>query len=177
MPALTAVQRVVAIIDGKRKEYTAALVGGLANAFQLAALGPAGRFDITMMPEGVGPVTDVLTFSEAVPAGKLVNVYNAGTEGAPLVRARMADGTTSGKEAHGYVLAGVQKDAQGTVYFSGQNTALSNLLPGTYYLSGTVPGGIDTSPAAAPGSTYQDVGVATSAGVLMFRRGEAIIRG
>ena len=176
MPALASVQKVLALIDGKRKEYAATIVGGLANAYQLVAAGPAGRLDITLMPEGIGPVTDVVGFTEAVAAGRLVNVYNSGTDAAPVFSARLADGSTSGKEAHGFVLAAVAAGAQGTIYGSGANTALTGLKPGTYYLSGTSPGGIDTVPPTAAGSTYQEIGFASSAGNLMFRRGEPIIR-
>ncbi|KAA9150036.1 hypothetical protein F3K36_33425, partial [Delftia sp. BR1] len=79
---------------------------GAANAGDIVALDDSGRIDNSMMPVGIGADTAVIAASEALAAGDWVNVWNS--TGAKV---RKADATTSGKEAHGFVLAAVTSGA------------------------------------------------------------------
>jgi hypothetical protein len=76
---------------------------GAANANAIPALTAAGVFDNSLMPSGIGADTAPLTASEAIAAGALINVWN----NAGAFAIRNADGSTTGKEAHGFVLAAV----------------------------------------------------------------------
>lgn len=87
---------------------------GAGDSGKVVALDGAGRIDSTMMPVGIGADTASITASEALAAGDLVNIWNS--TGA---KARKADATVAGKEAHGFVLASVSNGASATVYFEG----------------------------------------------------------
>lgn len=138
---------------------------GAGDSGKLAALDAAGRLDTTMMPTGVAADVAVITTSEALAAGDLVNVWNS--SGA---KARKADATTAGKEAHGFVLAGFGSGAAATVYFEGPNTSVTGLTPGPQYLSTTAGLAVTTSPSGS-GNVSQRVGVAVSATSLNFEAG------
>ena len=171
MSALTQVQRVLALAGNTIAEYVGVIVGGAANAFQLVALNASGQLDLTMMPTGIGPDTQVLAASEAIAAGALVKVYANGG----VATMRNANGGT-GLEADGFVLAAVAQGANGTAYLSGLNTAVSGLTPGLAFLSDTTIGGVAAAGATTPGHIYQQVGVVTAAGALQFAPGPAITR-
>lgn len=136
---------------------------GAGDAGKLAALDAAGRIDSTMMPVGIGADTAVLTTTEALSAGDLVNIWN--NSGAKV---RKADATVAGKEAHGFVLAGFGNATSATVYFEGTNTAVTGLTPGPQFLSSTAGIATGTAPSAS-GNVVQRVGFATSATALNFQ--------
>lgn len=144
---------------------------GAGDAGKVAQLDSTGRLDSSMMPVGIGADTATVTASEALAAGDLVNIYNnAGT-----ANVRKADASTSGKEAHGFVLAAVSNAASATVYFEGTNTQCTGLTPGLQYLSGTTAG---KSAAAAPtgtGKVVQTVGFAISTTALNFQSTPPIV--
>lgn len=143
---------------------------GAGDAGKIAALDAAGRFDNSMMPVGIGADTASIVTSENLAAGDLVNVYNVtGT-----ATCRKADATTSGKEAHGFVLAATTSPAAATVYFEGTNTAVTGLTPGNQFLSTTAGIPSPTAPSAA-GNVVQRVGVATSATSLNFEAQQPIV--
>ena len=142
---------------------------GAGDSGKVVALDGAGKIDSTMMPTGVGADTQTITASEALSAGDLVNVHNS--SGAKV---RKADATTAGKEAHGFVLAGVSNGASATVYFEGTITGLSSLTAGVQYLSTTAGASTATAPSGS-GNAVQRVGVATSATTLNFESQPPII--
>ena len=109
---------------------------GAGDSGKVVALDAAGKIDATMMPVGVAADTATIAASEALAAGDLVNIYNnAGT-----ANVRKADGSTSGKDAHGFVISAVLSLGNATVYFEGSNTQCTSLTPGVQFLSGTVAG-------------------------------------
>jgi len=138
---------------------------GAGDAGKIAALDAAGRFDLTMMPVGIGADTAVIVAFEALSAGDLVNVFDS----AGAFKVRKADASTTGKEAHGFVLAAVLITANATVYFEGSNTQVSALTPGVKWLSTSTPGLTQASAPTVAGQTVQAVGFATSATVLNFQ--------
>jgi hypothetical protein len=122
-----------------------------------------------MMPVGIGADTAAITASEALAAGDFVNIWdNTGA------RARKADASTAGKEAHGFVLATVSSGAVATVYFEGTNTQVTGQTPGMVYLSASTAGRATTTPPSAAGNIVQSLGFATSATAINFQAGTTI---
>ncbi|MEE9871778.1 MAG: hypothetical protein PBV86_13455 [Delftia lacustris] len=142
---------------------------GAANAGDIVALDDSGRIDNSMMPVGIGADTAVIAASEALAAGDWVNVWNS--TGAKV---RKADATTSGKEAHGFVLAAVTSGANATVYFEGTNTQVTAQTPGPVFLQTTAGTGGATAPSAS-GNVVQRLGVAVSTTVVNFEGGVPVV--
>lgn len=144
---------------------------GAGDAGAIVALDSTGRIDTTMMPVGIVADTASIVASEALSAGDLVNVWdNAGA-----FRVRKADASTTGKEAHGYVLAAVLITATAAVYFEGPNTQKTGLTAGVQYLSVTTPGGTQGTAPSAAGQIVQRVGFATAATVMNFQSSLPIV--
>src|SRR5215831_2342559 len=95
---------------GTLTETTAAVT---STADAIVSLNASGHLDASVLPSGVGAATQVITASEALAAGDFVNVWNS----SGAFRVRKADGSTNGKQAHGFVLAAVASGAAATVYF------------------------------------------------------------
>lgn len=136
---------------------------GAGDAGKIPALDASGRLDSTFLPVGVGADTAVITTSEALTAGDLVNIYN--NSGAKV---RKADATAAGKEAHGFVLASYGSGVSATVYFEGTNTGVTGLTPGAQFLATTAGAATATAPSAA-GNIVQRVGFAVSATAMNFQ--------
>jgi hypothetical protein len=135
---------------------------GATDATKIAQLDATGKWDITLMPSGLGVPTVALATSETVAAGDLINIWNdSGT-----AKARKAD-CSNGRRAHGYVLSGASSGTTATVYVQDNLTGLSGLTPGAaYYLSTT--GGYSTSAPTTAGQISQEVGTAISTTVISF---------
>ncbi len=136
---------------------------GAGDAGKVAALDASGRLDPTMMPIGIGADTGSITTSEALAAGDFVNIWNS--SGA---KARKADATVAGKEAHGFVLAAAGSGTVAAVYFEGTNTAVTGQTPGNVFLSTTAGQATNTAPNTA-GNVVQRIGFATSATSINFQ--------
>ena len=136
---------------------------GAGDTGKIVALDSSGKIDTTMMPTGVVADTYIIVASEALSAGDLVNVWNS--TGA---KARKADATIAGKEAHGFVLAAVSSAGNATVYFEGNNTQVTGLTPGVQFLS-TTAGLTSSSAPSASGNVVQRVGFATSPTSMNFQ--------
>jgi hypothetical protein len=143
---------------------------GAGDAGKIAQLDGSGRFDTSMMPVGLGADTASITASEALAAGDLVNVWNS--TGAKV---RKADASTSGKEAHGFVLSAVSSSASATVYFEGTNTQVTGLTPGVQFLSASTPGLATVTAPSGSGQVVQRVGFATAATALNFQSQPPIV--
>lgn len=161
----------LALVAGKLKEIAAiATSAGAGDAGKIPALDAAGKLDSTLMPTGVGADTASIAASENLAASDLVNVWNdSGT-----VKVRKADGTSEGKEANGFVLAGVTAPASATVYFGGQLTGLSGLTPGARQYLSTTPGARTETAPSSTGNVVQCVGVAISATAISFELAEPV---
>jgi len=142
---------------------------GAGDSGKIPALGATGQLDSSFMPTGIGADTASIEASEALAAGDLVNVYDA--TGA---KCRKADASTSGKEAHGFVLAVVENAASATVYFEGTNPQVTGLTPGRQFLS-TTPGLCTATAPSASGNVVQRVGFATSATSMNFQSNTPIV--
>lgn len=142
---------------------------GAGDSGKLPQLDGSGRLDNSFMPSGIGADTVVITASEALSAGDLVNVWNS--TGAKV---RKADASTAGKEAHGFVLAAVANAAAATVYFEGTNSQVTGLTPGVQYLS-TTPGATTGTAPSASGNVVQRIGFATSATAVNFQSNVPVV--
>jgi hypothetical protein len=138
----------------------------------IPALDGTGKLNANMLPVGAALETDDITATEALSAGDLVNIYDS--TGA---KCRKADGSTTGKEAHGFVLAAVDQDATATVYRASQsNNQKTGMTPGKkQYLSTTVPGGTQETAPTGAGKTLQVVGRAVSASTMIFQPQDPIV--
>lgn len=142
---------------------------GAGSSGKIPALDASGRLDTSMMPAGIGADTAAITTSEALAAGDWVNVWNS--TGA---KARKADATTAGKEAHGFVLAAFGSGATATVYFEGPNTAVTGQTAGVIFLSTTAGVGTSTAPSSS-GNVVQRLGIATASTSVNFESGTPIV--
>lgn len=157
-------QGFLARVAGKTKQiFAIATSAGAADAGKVCALGPDGRWDMSMMPTGIGANTTQATASEAIGAGKFINYWdNGGT-----FSMRLAD-NSNGRQADGYVTAAVANGAVGTAHpLDGTNAGLTGLSPGTRYYLGTAGGVTDTpldeADAGNANKVSQYLGVAKSA--------------
>jgi hypothetical protein len=143
---------------------------GAPDSGKIAQLDGSGRIDGSMMPVGIGADTALVTASEALAAGDLVNIWNDGG----TAKARKADASVAGKEAHGFVLAAVAGAAWATVYFESTNTQLTGMTPGPQFLSATAAGRTVAVAPSGAGQVVQRVGFATSATEMNFQAGVPI---
>lgn len=136
---------------------------GAGDAGKLLGLDSNGRIDTSAMPVGVVADTASVVASEALNAGEYVNVWSS----SGAFRVRKADGTTAGKETHGFVLSAVVNGGTALVYFSDTNTQVSGATPGVQFLS-TTPGGFTATAPSGAGNVVQKIGIAVSATAIVF---------
>lgn len=137
------------------------LVGGTTgHAGMWARLGANGRFDISVMPEGVGAEVTVDACSEALSAGSFCNLHSGGI--------RLATNTSKDFDANGFTLAAFASGATATMYgVSNKNSALSGMTKGAKQFLGTA-GGITSTAPTANNSFVQPLGRAESATAMVF---------
>lgn len=144
-------------------EVIAPQSGGAPSANKVPSLDGAGLIDVSMLPAGLGSDTASLPAAGALAAGDFVNVFNdAGTP-----RMRKADASALLTQAHGFVLLSVLDLATGTMYFQGNNTAVSGMTAGNVFLSITAGLASNTAPISAT-EIVQRIGVAISPTVINF---------
>ncbi len=139
----------------------------------IVATNAGGTIDPSFLPPGVGVEVIMLTASEALSAGAFVNVWN--NSGTPNVR--NANATTSGKEAHGYVISSFSSSATATVYLSGRNVAAlggGSFTAGDIWLATTAGQATQTPPSAA-GNVVQQIGFAYSTVAAQFNPGQQFV--
>jgi hypothetical protein len=153
-------QKPLQLVNGKITQVEATVTSaGAGDAGEVVALGADGKIDVSVLPTGVGPNVKILVASEAIGAGKYVNIYDV--TGTATIR--LAD-NSNGREAHGFVKDAVAAAANGTVYFEGTNDDLSGLTAGARQYLGTAGGVTVTPPTFAGGATiHQLVGTAITA--------------
>ena len=154
--------------SGKPKERALTdASAGAGDAGKGVALATDGKLDPSLFPSNIGSPVYTYVASETLAAGDLVNLWNDGG----TVKMRKADASVATKQAHGYVKSAVSSGASGSMYseFGGVITGLTGLTGGNdYFLSSTVPGGVNTAVPSASGTLVQFIGVAKSATELYF---------
>lgn len=144
---------------------------GAGDAGKIVKLNGSGVIDPTMLPAGVAPEQRTVVASEDLSAGDLVNLWN--DSGTPKVR--KADATSAGKQADGFVLAGVTSGQNATVWFEESViTGLSSLTPGATYFLATTAGAATATPPSGSGNVDQVIGRALSDTEILFRPGTPI---
>lgn len=137
---------------------------GAGDAGKIPALDATGKLDNSLLPTGIGAETKSLPATENLTDGDFVNIFDS----SGTISCRMADATTAGKEAHGFVLAAVTSGASATVYLAGVNNHRSGLTGGpTMYLAITAGGATGTAPSAS-GNVVQEIGQRLSATEIAF---------
>lgn len=154
-------QGFLARVAGKTKQIIATVVSaGAADAGKVVALDDSGRLDQSLLPTGVGANTVSVVASEAIGAGKFVDLWlDAG-----VLKTRLADNSNQ-RPAWGYVKTAVALAGTATVYrLNTVNSALSGLVAGSDYWLGTAGGVTDTplDPDASSGLMDQYLGKASS---------------
>lgn len=152
--------------SGKMTEIQPITVSaGAADGSKIAQTDSTGRFDISLMPIGIGREVTVLPTSESLTAGNFVNVYTL----AAIATARKADATTNAKPAFGFTLANTTAPASATIYSIGaKNTALLGLIPGADYWLAITPGAATSTAPSTIGNLVQELGTAESATAMVF---------
>lgn len=156
-------QKFFALVANKLKEIAGLQVSaGVSDAGKIPALDNTGKFDISLLPIGIGPEVVIAVTSENLIAGNFVNLYsNAG-----VITLRKADATTNTKPAQGFVIANTTSPASATMYIlDASNDYMTGLTIGTeYVLSKTVPGGLTdiASFVGVSGNIVQLLGKATA---------------
>lgn len=155
-------QGFIDLVNGKLKRVLAIVTsGGVGDAGKIPALGSDGKLHDSFLPAGIGANVAVAVASEAIGAGKFVELFSdAGTW-----KMRLAD-NSNGRAAWGYVRTAVDADATGTAYrLNTVNASLSGLTPGSDYWLGTAGGVISTplDPETDTGALSQHLGRAASA--------------
>ena len=162
-----AAQKFLANVIGRLTEIAATVTSaGSADDGKIVALDATGKLDSTLMPAGIGADTQTIQASENLAAGDYVNVHNSGG-----ARARKADGSVSGKEANGFVLAAVTSGQNATVYpiTAASNTQVTGKTPGArQYLSAATPGATTETAPSGAGNVVQFLGVASSSTTIVW---------
>lgn len=133
---------------------------GAADAGKIPALNDDGVIDETMLPAGIGSNTLSRVASEAIGAGKYINLWSD----SGVQKMRLAD-NASNRPAHGYVKVAVASAATGTAYrLNTVNSNHSGLTSGAEYWLGAAGGVIATplDPATDTGKLDQYLGLAGS---------------
>jgi hypothetical protein len=119
----------------------------------------------------VGAAPVVLTASENIAAGALINVWdNAG-----VAEAQNANATDATKPADGFAVVAATTGQQVQVMLPGQvDTELTGLTPGALYFLDVNPGGVVATPPSTAGNLVQQVGKAISATSLIFNPHQGI---
>lgn len=151
-------------------EATAASTG-VAQAGDVVALDGNGKLDTSLMPTGIAADVSVVPASETLTAGDIVNIWDDAGTG----KARKADASAAGKEAHGFVLAAVITGQDATVYFEGTNNQVTGLSIGPSFLSATTPGLTTGTAPSGAGEIVQRVGITTAATSMNFEAGQPIV--
>ena len=142
---------------------------GAADAGKAVILGADGKISSTMVNAAGNANSRVMTASETLVAGNWINIHESSGS-----KVRKADAST-GKHAMGYVLDNCASGGTVTVYFEGENTAVTGMTAGDVYLSNTPGAGQAASPTGA-GVLSQVVGVATSATSVNYQSGPVIVQ-
>lgn len=159
------------LVTGRKTEIAGIVTSsGAGNDGDIPALDATGRLSSTVMPIGVVADNKSIVSSENLVAGDFVNIWDS-----TGIKVRKADATAAGKEADGFVLAGVTAPAEALVYFEGTNTGRTGLTLGARYYLDTTAGGIVTTPPSGSGNVVQYIGRAVSTTEITFEPDDGVV--
>lgn len=145
---------------------------GVSDGNKIIQTDTTGRIDQSVLPVGVGALVKNIIASENLSAGDFVNIFdNTGT-----ANVRKADASSTGKEAHGYVLDAVTSGSLAAVYFEEFNNQLSAKTPGSQqFLSAVTPGATTETAPTGSGQVVQRLGVAITATEMTVEMAQPIV--
>jgi hypothetical protein len=145
--------------------------GGAGDGLKGTATGSDGKFDVSLMPTGIGPEVKVLPATEDIAGSSTVNIYNS--SGA---KCRKADATAvSPKPAHGFLLTSVTSGNNATVYLGGNLTGLTGLTPGLPVFQSKTAGALTQDVSTfGTGDLFQDLGEAIDTDEVKFNYSKPI---
>jgi hypothetical protein len=119
------VQKILAVgSNGANKQIEPIVAtAGAADAGKPVALDTDGKLNASLMPNGIGASTKIVTASEALSAGNLVNIFFD----TDTWYARKADASDAAKYAVGFVEEAFESDASVEVYLSGEIDVTADL--------------------------------------------------
>lgn len=172
-----ATQRVLVLLNGKHQLLTPNQISaGVADAGKIIALNSAGKLDVTMLPDGVGPDTVVAVASETIAQGDWINIYNDGG----TLKMRLADAANA-YEADGFALDNyaIAEDAVALLDYTNPWVA-GRTVGALQYLSNVVPGTatetpLDPDDIANAGHIHQLLGKAKSASEIVFQKHQVVV--
>jgi hypothetical protein len=149
------------IDEGLLPRRTIVVGGTTGHSGMWAKLDANGKWDISLMPVGVGAEVTIGVTSEIIGAGTFCNIASTGI--------RLADNSAAAKKAIGFCLASYASGATGATMYgvSSKNTALTGLTKGTEYYLGTN-GAVTTTLPTANGFWVQPLGIAESTTEMVF---------
>ena len=107
--------------DGSQQEIQPVVSSaGAGDAGKMAQLDGNGKYDMSLMPTGIGADTQSILTSEVLVAGDFVNIY----DNASVRTCRKAIAADNTKPANGFVLSGFGSAVTALVYVRGLNTAV-----------------------------------------------------
>lgn len=145
---------------------------GAADAGKGVALDSTGKIDLTMMPVGIGPDVSVLEVTDSVAAGDFVSIWQE----TGVAKARLADASSIGKQADGFVESAFTAGQVATIFHTGINGNLAALDQGVEYYLSTTPGKVTDVVPQAPGNSVQRIGKSISATELVYEAAQPIIK-
>ncbi len=157
-------QRFMTLASGLRKLVEALVTSaGAADAGKIIATNAEGKLDTSLLPAGIGANVQLVNASEALGAGKFVNLWNAGG----TLKARLADNSNA-RQAHGFVKAAVSIGNPVEVYpLDVSNTNMTALVVGSRYYLDTAGGAtatpLDPTDVANANKIHQYLGLALTA--------------
>ena len=157
-------QRFMTLASGLRKLVEALVTSaGAADAGKIIATNAEGKLDTSLLPAGIGANVQLVNASEALGAGKFVNLWNDGG----TLKARLADNSNA-RQARGFVKAAVSSGNPAEVYpLDVCNTNMTALVVGSRYYLGTAGGAtatpLDPTDVANANKIHQYLGLALTA--------------
>ncbi len=151
------------IVSGQKTLTTAiSTTAGVADANKVIATGADGRIAEALLPVGVGAEVITAEASEAIAAGRYVNIWD--DSGTP--KARLAD-NSNGRPATGFCQQAYNSAETATIYLVGINSNVTGLTAGELQYLATGGATSNTAPTAS-GTLIQELGVAIAATEMTF---------
>lgn len=164
-------QKFITVESGNKRLKTATSVStGLTDAGKVMCTNSEGVLDTSMLPKGIGLDVYSAITSVDLTANQLVTIYN----NAGVSTVKLADATTVGCEAIGYVKEAYAIGDMAMVYIEGELDLVGATLNTDYFLSNTVVGGITTTAPTSTGSFIQRVGRCYDIGKIRFEMDEIL---
>lgn len=165
-------QKFITVESGNKRLKTATSVSvGLTDAGKVMCLDETGKISDTLLPDSVGLNTYSAITSVVLTPYQMVAVFN--NAGVPNLK--LADASTVGCEAIGYVKEGFNIGDVATVFLEGSFSYTGATVGQSYFLSDTVAGDVTSVAPINSGSFYQFVGRCYDLGKIRYEQSDDIV--